>query len=84
MFFITKACVFCIFVVIRGEGQSLEKSLRLFLTNLQAVGSCLWPVRTLHKPNQHFEYACVKKLSLLPFRDKQIYEDLNQEVIFAL
>ena len=23
----------------------------------------------INKPNQHFEYVCVKKLSLLPFRD---------------
>ena len=35
-----------------------------------------------YKPNRHFEYACVKSLSRLPFRDKQIYVDLNQEVIF--
>ena len=54
-FFITKACVFCIFVVIKGEGQSLESlwrypthewyipPVRPFLTNLQAVKSCLWP-----------------------------------------
>ena len=37
-----------------------------------------------YKPNRHFEYACVNKLSLLPFRDKQIYVDLNQEVIFSI
>ena len=56
-----KARVFCIFVVITGEGQSLESlwrhpthewyipPVRPFLTNLQAVKSCLRPVRTLHK-----------------------------------
>ena len=38
----------------------------------------------MNKPYQHFEYACMKKLSLLPFRDKQIYVDLNQKVIFTL
>ena len=55
-----KACVFCIFVVIRGEGPSLEslwrhrthqsyiRPVRPFLTNLHAVRSCLWLVRTLH------------------------------------
>ena len=36
-----------------------------------------------NKPNQHFEYACVKSLSRLPLRDKQIYVDLNQEVIMS-
>ena len=60
MFFLTKARVFYIFVVIRGEGQSLEslwrhpthhsyiRPARPFLTNLQAVRLCLRPVRTLH------------------------------------
>ena len=69
MFFIMKAHVFCIFVVIGGEGQSLESlwrypthewyipPVRPFLTNLQAVRSCLWPVRTLHNPWQIMVYA---------------------------
>ena len=60
-YFITKACVFCIFVIIRDEGQSLEslwrhpthqsyiRLVRPFLTNLQAVRLCLQPVRMLHK-----------------------------------
>ena len=67
-FFITKARVFCIFVVIRGEGQSLEslwrhptyqsyiQPVRPVLTNLQAVRSCLRPVRTLH-------YSFVKQIN---------------------
>ena len=55
-----KAHVLCIFVVIRGEGQSLESlwrhpthewyipPVRPFFTNLQAVRLCLRLVRTLH------------------------------------
>ena len=76
MFFITKARVFCIFVVIRGEGQSLEslwmhpthrsyvRPVRPFLANLQAVRSCLRPVRTLHnmKCAELCEvYFCIKE-----------------------
>ena len=59
-FFYNESRVFCIFVVIRGEGQSLESlwrhpthewyipPVRPFLTNLQVVRSCLRPVRMLH------------------------------------
>ena len=52
----------------RGEGQSLESlwrypthewyipPVRPFLTNLQAVKLCLWPVRMLHHPTVYKGY----------------------------
>ena len=60
MFFVTKAHVISIFVVIDGEGHKLETFWRHpthewlmqpvtpFFKNLQALNSCLRLVRTLH------------------------------------
>ena len=68
----------CIFVVTRGEGQSLESlwryptrkwyipPVRPFLTNLQAVRSCLRPVRMLHYLHAAVSYFEVDKSLLRP------------------
>ena len=74
---ITKARVFCIFVVIRGECKILESlwrhpthewyipPVRPFLTNLQAVRLCLRPVRMLHKHYLDLKYLELCTVTLL-------------------